>query len=214
MSTKQPCCLVLVFCCLLLWKSPLYAAAPQPVPENEKQPAISIPEHVGTTIAQNAANVRTEIEKRAGSLFDRTPIGWNWDTIDYLYNWGVGLPLKLPEFIKQIMEQSRVLGVVGSSIVFIFFAAVFYSLLGRKRIIARIEKKMHPLQQKIPQALYPFFLSALKVVVSALIPLILLAAYSLINAMILYQADWFELTGKLMVLGLSVPWSSTYCGSH
>jgi hypothetical protein len=141
MSIKQPRCLILVFCCLLLWKSPSYADAPQPVPENEKQPAISLPEHVGTTIAKNAANVKTEIEQRAGSLLDRTPIGWNWDTIDYLYKWGVGLPLKLPEFIKQIMEQSRVLGVAGSVIVFIFLAAVFYSLLGRKRILAQIEKR-------------------------------------------------------------------------
>ncbi len=200
MSIRQPRYLVLVVSILVMLTSLSYAAGPQPVPENKEQPAISLPKDVGLTFAQNAANVRTEIEKNAGSLFERTPIGWNWDTIAYLYNWGVGLPLKLPEFIKQVMEQSRVLGLAGSGILCIFLAAVFYSLLGKKRIIAKIEKRVQPLQSKIPQAIYPFFLSALKVLVSALIPLVLLAAYSLISAMIHYQAAWFELTGKLMIL--------------
>jgi small-conductance mechanosensitive channel len=200
MLTRQPRCLLLVFAVLLLWMPLSYAADAQSAPENEKQPAISLPEDVGTTIAQRAASVKTEIVYRASSLFERTPIGWDWNTIEYLYKWAVGLPLKLPEFIKQIMEQSRVLGVAGSCIVFIFLVAVFYSLLGRKRILALIEKKVQPLRPKIPQTIYPFFLSALKILVSALIPLILLAAYSLINAMIHYPAAWFQLTGKLMIL--------------
>jgi len=200
MLTKQLRYLSLVFMVLLLWMSPVFGATAQPAPENQKQPAISLPEDVGTSIAQTAASVKTKIATRASSLFERSPIGWDWKTIEYLYQWAVGLPLKLPEFIRQIMEQSRVLGVAGSCIVFIFLVAVFYSLLGRKRILALIEKKVQPLQPKIPQTIYPFFLSALKILVSALIPLILLAAYSLINAMIHYSAAWFQLTGKLMVL--------------
>ena len=200
MLTKQGRCLSIAFIVLLLWMSLAYAAAPQPTPENEKEPTISLPEDVGTAIAQKAASVKTEIANRASSLFERTPIGWDWHTIEYLYKWAVGLPLKTPEFVNQIMEQSRVLGLAGSCIVFIFLAAVFYSLLGRKRILAQIEKKVQPLRPKIPQTVYPFFISALKVIVSALIPLILLAAYSLIDAMIHYRAAWFQLTGKLMLL--------------
>ena len=185
---------------LLLGTSLCYAAEQQPAAETEKQPAISLPEDVGTTIAEKAASVKTEIANRASSLFERTPIGWDWGTIHYLYKWALGLPLRLPEFIDQVMEQSRVLGVAGSCIIFIFLAAVFYSLLGRKRILAQIENKAQPLRRKIPQTVYPFFLSTLKVLVSALIPLILLAAYSLIDAMIHYRAAWFQLTGKMLVL--------------
>jgi len=200
MLTQKTRCLILAFMALLLWMPLSYAAALQPAPENQKQPVISLPEDVGTTIAEKAESVKTEITNRASSLFERTPIGWNWNTIEYLYAWVVGLPLKLPEFIKQIMAQSRVLGVAGSFIVFIFLAAVLYSLLGRKRILAQIKKKVQPLRQKIPQTIYPFFLSTLKVLISALIPLILLGAYSLINAMIHYRAAWFKLTGNLMIL--------------
>lgn len=200
MGIKHPRYGTLVCIVSLLWIFLSCAVASQPAPENQKQPAITLSEDVRASIVQKAASVRTEIENRASSLFERSPIGWNWDTIAYLYKWGVGLPLKLPELIKQIMEQSRVLGVAGSCIVFIFLATVLYSLLGRKRIFAQIEKTVQPLRQKIPQALYPFFLSILKVLVSALVPLILLAAYFLINAMIRYEAAWFELTGKFMIL--------------
>ena len=54
MVTKQLRCLILVFIVLLLWMSLSYAADPQPAPENQKQPAISLPEDVGTTIAQKS----------------------------------------------------------------------------------------------------------------------------------------------------------------
>ncbi|MEJ2168693.1 MAG: mechanosensitive ion channel [Desulfobacterales bacterium] len=200
MLTKRTHWLCITFIVLLLGTSLSYPAEPQSASETEKKPSISLPDDVGTAIAQKAAGVKTEIAHRASSLFERQPMGWNWNTIQYLYKWAIGLPLKLPEFISQIMEQSRVLGVAGSAIIFIFLVAVFYSLLGRKRILAKIEKKVQPLRQKIPYTVYPFFLSALKVVVSALMPLILLAAYSLIAAMIHYRADWFQLTGKLMIL--------------
>jgi len=200
MLTKQARFLILIFIVLLLWMPGSYAAALQPAPENQKQPVISLPEDVGTTIAQKAASVKTEIASRASSLFERTPIGWDWHTIEYLYKWVAGLPFKFPEFIKQIMAQSRVLGVAGSGIIFLFLTTVLYSLLGRKRIFAQIQKKVPPLRQKIPETIYPFFLSVLKVLVSALIPLVLLGAYSLINAMIHYRAAWFQLTGNLMIL--------------
>ena len=193
-------CLILVLTGLLLWLPISYAAVLQAAPENQKQPAISFPEDVGPTIAQKAESVKTEIANRASSLFERTPIGWDWNTVAYLYRWVIGLPLKLPELIEQIMAQSRVLGAAGSCIVFIFLATVLYSLLGRKRILARIQNKLQPLRQKIPEPIYPFFLSTLKVLISALIPLILLGAYFLIKAMIHYRAAWFQLTGDIMIL--------------
>ena len=200
MLTKSARCFMLFLIVSLLWISLAHAATPQPVPEMQDQPAIALPEDVGTMIVQRAADVKTEIANRASSVFERTSLGWNWDTIAYLYGWIVDLPARLPEFVKAIKEQSRVLGVAGSCIIFLFLVTVIYSLLGRKRILARIEKKMQPLRGKIPETLYPFFLSVVKILVSALIPLMLLAAYSLISAFIHYRAVWFQLTGTVMIL--------------
>ena len=100
MLKKQPRFLIFVFFVGLLTTAFSYAAAPHPTPENQEQPAISLPEDVGNTIVTKAAIVKTEIAHRASSLFERTSIGWNWHTIEYLYKWVVGLPLKVPEFIE------------------------------------------------------------------------------------------------------------------
>jgi small-conductance mechanosensitive channel len=199
MSTQKLFYIILVIFTMMLTASPQAATTP-PASEKLNQPAISLPGDVGHTIASKAASVKAEIASRADSLFKRTAPGWDWKTIEYLYKRVVGLPLKFPEIVKQIMEQGRVLGVAGSFIVLIFMVTVFYSLLARKRLLTRIEKAAAPLKNRIPAAVYPFFLSALKVLVAALIPLSLLAIFSLVNAMIRYEAAWFELIGKLLVL--------------
>ncbi len=109
-------------------------------------------------------------------------------------------PSLVPELVQKILEQSRILGMIGSLVVFTFIAAVIYSLIGRKKVLKRIEGIVRPFEQKLPPNLYPYFLSLLKVVVAALIPLILLGAFSLINAFMTYPAAWFQLTGRLLGL--------------
>jgi small-conductance mechanosensitive channel len=200
MSTRKLFYIIPVIFTMMLATAFSQAATTPPASEKQNQPAISLPEDVGHTIASQAASVKAEIASRADSLFKRTALGWNWKTIEYLYQWLVGLPLKLPEIIKQVMEQGRVLGVAGSFIVLIFLVTVFYSLLARKKLLTRIEKAAEPLKNKIPAGFYPFFLSALKVLIAALIPLSLLAIFSLVNAMIHYEAAWFQLVGKLLAL--------------
>jgi len=122
------------------------------------------------------------------------------DTIDYIYRWIITLPLKVPEFMQHVIEQSRILGIAGSIIILAFIVAVFYSLIGQKRVLTRVEQVVQPLKVQIPEGFYPYFLSILKVVVSALIPLLLLAAFLLINAFMAYKAPWFLLIGRLLKL--------------
>ena len=64
--------------------------------------------------------------------------------------------------------------------------------------MGRVERLVEPLSNFIPDATYPFVMSGIKVVVSALIPLTLLGAFALINAMIDYSAVWFQLIGRLL----------------
>jgi len=166
----------------------------------ENKPALTIAEDVGGSMMKEAARVKQEFKKRALTLFERKPLGWNWDTIKYLYNWLPNLPLQIPVFAKNVMEQGRVLGLVGSLIVLTFIIAVLYSLLGQNRVLAKVEAGVQPIRARIPEASYPYFISALKVIVAALIPLLLLGAFLLINAMIIYRAGWFQLIGRLLVL--------------
>jgi small-conductance mechanosensitive channel len=193
------CLVPAVLMVLLLTGSAVAAEQKKPAAE-EKKPAFEIEQDVGGSMIKEAARVKAQFEKQAHTLFERQPLGWSWETITYLSNWLASLPLRIPGFVKHVMEQGRVLGEVGSLIVLTFIIAVLYSLLGQNRVLARVEAAVQPISARIPEASYPYFISALKVIVAALIPLLLLGAFALINAMITYQAAWFRLIGRLLVL--------------
>lgn len=166
----------------------------------KEQPAITISEELGDVMAREAVRVREKLEQKARSMYEREPLGWGWQTIDYLHRWALTLPLQIPAFMKAVMEQSRVLGFVGSILMLTFLVAVFYSLFGQKKILIRIEHVLEPISVKLPKAVYPFFNSVVRIIVAALFPLVLLALYLLVNALIDYQATWFQLTGRLLGL--------------
>ncbi len=166
----------------------------------KEAPSIAISEDMGDAMAQQASRVKEQLQRKARSLFERQPLGWDWETIDYLYKRILSLPLQIPSLMGHIVEQGKLLGAVGSLLVLTFLVALGYSLFGQKRIMTKIEGRAAPYREKIPVALYPFILSALRLVVAALFPLLLLSAFALLNAMIQYQAAWFLLTGRLLGL--------------
>ena len=164
------------------------------------QPSIGISKEMGKVMFQQTSKVKEEFKEKARSLFERRPLGWDLNTLNYLYDLALSLPEKIPTFTRFVIEQSKVLGVIGSILVFLFFAAVFYSLLGQHRVMGWVEHRVKPLYTYIPEATHPFVISGIKVMVSALIPLMLLAAYAIIHAMINYAAAWFQLSGRLLGL--------------
>ena len=165
--------------------------------KNEK-PSIALSEEMDDVVIREAAKVKEEFQQKARSLFDRFPLGWDLNTITYLYHLSLSLPGKIPVFTRFVIEQSQVLGVIGSALVFVFIVAILYSLLGQWRVMDWVERKVEPLSAFIPEATYPFVMSGIKIVVSALIPLLLLVTFALINAMINYSAAWFQLIGRLL----------------
>ncbi len=190
---------LLVFSVLLLSNAAMAADAPKSNAEPES-PTIAVTENMGEAIIKEAEQVKEEIQQQVVILARWTPLGWDLKTIDYLYKWLLSLPMRLPEFMDQVAVHSRVLGIVGSLVIFIFLAAVLYSLFGRTPVMQRIASAIQPVRNRIPEPLYPFFMAALRVVVAAAIPLLLLAVYSAIGAMITYKAVWFTLIGDLLLL--------------
>ena len=191
--------LILLLLLLVLLPGVMQAAE---VPESQAtqkqavQPTVSLAEDMGETMRREASRVREEFQQHAISLFEYTPLGWDENTLVSLYQFALSLPRRLPGLVRQILAQGRALGVVGSLLVLLFLVAVFYAFFGQKRVMARVEKAVHPLQRIMPDEAYPYFLSILKIVVASLIPLVLLGAYSLINALIQYNAVWFLLVGR------------------
>ena len=163
-------------------------------------PKISISDEMGKAMIREAGRVKDEFKKQAESLFVRDPLGWGWPTIAYLYDRLLSLPMKLPDITRRIVEQGRVLGLVGSMIVIIILAAVFYSLIGQKKVLRRVEMEVKPLGERLPETVYPYFMSVLKIGVEALIPLILLGLFSLIDDLTAYQAPWLRLMGRVLMV--------------
>ncbi|MGD8295273.1 MAG: mechanosensitive ion channel [Desulfobacterales bacterium] len=166
--------------------------------EEKKAPSIAISDELDDVMIREATKVKEEFQQKARSLFDRVPLGWNLRTVTYLYDLVMSLPGKIPVFTRFVIEQGKVLGVIGSFLVVVFIGVVLYSLLGQRRVMDWVERKVEPMSGYIPEATYPFVMSGIKVVVSALIPLLLLAAFALINALIDYSEAWFQLIGRLL----------------
>jgi small-conductance mechanosensitive channel len=175
------------------------ALAAEPEPELDR-PEFGITEELGDVFSQHAATVRKELKERTRSLFDREPLGFSWATIDHLIDWLPALPAWFGGLMQALVDHSRLLGAVGTFLILIFFFALIYSLLGQKRLMARIHAGMAPLQKYVPPSLYHSILPILHVFIAALFPLLLLLAYTLIGGLIDYEAAWFRLLGRLLVI--------------
>ena len=162
--------------------------------------AISVPEGMDKVVAMEMTQVSKHFKKGARRLFERTPLGFDLDTVDSLGQWLLDIPLKVSGWVEHIREQGRLLGVVGSLVVLAFLGIALYSLIGQKRVLTFVEHRVNPLRIKIPEAYYRYFLSLLKVVVASLIPLLLLGVFWLMNQLMEYDAPWFVLTGRLLGL--------------
>ena len=185
----------LCFLIFLTTSVPCISAEEPGASRGQEAPHIGIAGDMGEAAMKEAAKVKEALEKQAKSLFKREPLGWDVETAEYLYRTMVSIPSKIPKLKDELVEESRVLGFLGSFLILFFAVVVLYSLLGQRRAIGWLEKKAQPVSRHIPEGYYPHFSSFIRVVASGLIPLTLVGLFSLINEMIDYQSAWFLLTG-------------------
>lgn len=175
-------------------------AADEPTQRAQQVPTFGISENMTDAVSRQAGQVKQQIEQSARSLFHREQLGFDWHTVEHIYAYIVHLPLEIPGFTQKIIEQSWLLGTVGSLLILVFFIALIYSIVGQKRVMARIEKQVVPLRGRLPESIYRYILPAHRVVVTALFPLTLLALFALISTLTDFDAAWFQLTGRLIRL--------------
>ncbi len=166
----------------------------------QEAPTIGLSEEMGDAMARQAAEVRADLTRDARSLFEREPLGWDLGTLTTIYRWALDFPAHIATLIGMVIQHSRVLGAAGSLLMLVFIVAVLYSLIGQRRVLQRMARRLEPYRQKMPETVYPFVLSGLRIVVAALIPLCLLAAYGLVDALVRYEAAWFVILGRLLIL--------------
>ncbi len=194
------CCVCLTLCFSAAPLVTAAVAAEKAAEKPEDSPRIGLSEDMGNAVARQAGEVRKQLEKQARSLFQREDLGFDWNTVTKLNIWLLRLPLRFPEWMEIVAEQGRLLGLVSSLLVMSFIALLVSGLIGKKRLMSSIRHKILPIQNRIPKEIYPYILPAIQVVVDALLPLILLAVFSLLYALVHYDAPWFQLTGRLIRL--------------
>jgi small-conductance mechanosensitive channel len=196
---KTPVCWTLILTAwLILALSPAAGAAAPEAPGDP--PDIGFSQDIGAAMVREASKVREDLARETRSLFQRAPLGWNWQTIKYLNDWTLGLPARLPAMAQLVLAHGRVLGFAGSLLILVFVSAVLYSLMGQRRLVRRFIRAIQVYQHRLPERAYPFVVAAFRILVAPLIPLFLLGAYALIRALITYEAPWFTVLGRLLLL--------------
>ncbi|MBW2012068.1 MAG: hypothetical protein JRI32_10680, partial [Deltaproteobacteria bacterium] len=167
---------------------------------DSSSPSIVISKDVHEVMRGEAAEVKKHFEEQARSLFERKPIGFDFKTLDRMRQWIFKLPIMLPDLVRHVLEQSRLLGGLGSLIMVAFFGVLFYSFIGSRKVLVYLEDRVKPMKKRISEAQYPYFLSALKIIAASLIPLLIFGLFSFVQALITYDAPWFLLTGNVLKL--------------
>lgn len=189
--------ITLLVCCLLLPQLVLGADSGS---DSNSKPVISIPKHLDQTVKQEAATLKEKLLHEARHLFKREPLNFDLETLVEIRDWLLDLPTRIPEFIHEIIEESQLLGLVGSLILLGFFGALLYSFVGARKVLARLESFIAPLKGHMPDLYYPYVISFLKILAATIIPLLVFGLYSLVHELIDYEAPWFLLVGSLLQL--------------
>ena len=172
MISKLRILFVFIISAMLLTTMSVQATSESEALKTDQEAKVSLSEDMGQAMKREAAKVKEELEQQAQSLFEREPLGWDLETFNYLYETALSLPGKVPELTRYIIKQSRLMGSVGSLVVFIFLMALIYSLLVQKKVFRWVEKKALPLKERIPHGYYPYFQAGVKIALSTLMPLI------------------------------------------
>ena len=199
MLKHRPYSFLLLIALLLSLNLPFHALA-QETAKLENAPQIEVAEDMGVAMKREAGIIKDELKQKTKSLSHRESLEFDLNTIEFLYAYFLSVPQQIPVFTAQLIVRSRLLGVVGSALIFLFFVALLYSIIGRSKVLMWATHKFQPLGNKVPEPYLPYYLSFLNICVSALIPLVLLGFFYFINALLNYQAGWLTLIGRLLGL--------------
>jgi small-conductance mechanosensitive channel len=169
--------------------------------QKEPSPAeLTLPQDVTKNIQKETAKVKAQLATQARNIFRRQPLGFDVKTLERVRQWFVELPSWVTALVQSLSEEIRLLGLVGSIILFTFLAIVFYSLFGWKKVFGYLERTAKPLETLITEEYAPYLLAGLRIIAATLIPLILYGLFVLVQEFIDFGSPWFLLLGSLLKL--------------
>lgn len=187
---------------LFLVSNPIAIHGQEKGAPDQDEPTISLTGDMSGAVAREIREARQKFEKQARSLFERTPLGWDRTTIAYLSDWFVDLPVKVPLLWEYAREQGRLIGFAGALLLSALLLAMLYSLFWQNRILTRLETMLQFWIGRVPHSVAPYFSIAFSLIVAVLLPLVLLALFSLIIAFLPQRPIWLEFFRQILMLWL------------
>ncbi len=168
--------------------------------QDKTPPVIAIPENLEQTVMAEAVSAKEQMTVRLRELFQREPLRFDLTTVERIRDGLVDLPASTERLWNEIVQESQLLGMVGSLMVLGLLGALLYSLFGAHRVLNRLQAVVEPLEKRIPEVYFPYLLSLLKILAASLIPLAVFGLYTFVRELIDYHASWFLLVGSLLKL--------------
>ena len=161
---------------------------------------ITVPDPIEKTMRERSAQGGQVIKARIRPLLAREPLGFELDTIRRVWHFVSAFPREAGRIKQYAHEQGRLLGLVGSFAILVFFAALFYGIVGRKKIQRMLEGFIQPLIERLPLPAQAYLHSLAKILAASFVPLALLAVVSLILAFLPRQVHWLGLAVSILKL--------------
>lgn len=169
-------------------------------PENNAEPAFVLADNMTVAMAREAQTVRESLQETASQYFVPEPLGFSFETFSELYSDVVNLPMKLPRLIDYIIDQARLLGLIGSLVIILFLSGLIYMLTGQRKVMSYLESIILPLISHLPITIKMYLKLVLKLAAAAMFPGVFWIIYWFVQSFTGLNQPWFLLIGRLMVV--------------
>ena len=133
--------------------------------------------------------------RRASSLFEREPLGFDVTTVQRIASGLRSLPERLPDFVS---AHGRELVVGAAALVVLSLAGFAWAAMAERRFAPRMERTLDPLARFLPARALGALGALVRIFAAALAPLIVWALHSLIADLTGTEDRSFRLVGILI----------------
>ncbi|MGH7924348.1 MAG: hypothetical protein ACREQH_07145, partial [Candidatus Binatus sp.] len=132
-------------------------------------------------------------------LFERSPLGFSWQTLEHVRDRIANAPQLIAEIPQQISRQVRSLGPQGTVLRLLLVVTIILGLLARRRILRWIEARFASRASRLSGKGALLISSASKVVGAVAVPLALWALYLFVAALTDFYNPAFVVFGMLLL---------------
>jgi small-conductance mechanosensitive channel len=154
------------------------------------------------TVAPLVADAAARRKRAPHSLFERSPLGFSWQTVAKVRGRIAHVPQDLADIPHLIAHQWHVLGVEGSLLRILLVVTIVAGLIARRRVSDWIDSRLEPLAAQVPEKGGAWASGALRVVAAAAVPTALWMLYLLVAALTDLENPAFVVFGLVLLAWL------------